>query len=100
LVRVENIDAMKVICIDAGNKKRGDGSIGDATELIEGAVYTVVDETMSQYGTYGFLLKEVKSTYHDEGYFRSDRFVPLSDIDEMELVENNKEKYQLLNTWE
>ena len=56
---------------------------GSLVRLREGETYTV----MAFLGGYdpGYILAEVKSSYPD-GSFRADRFIPCSDIDEMELV--------------
>lgn len=82
---------MKVLCVDAGYKLRPDNSFGNAPELIEGAIYTVIRDIVTEYGTKGYLLEEAKGTHHSLGAFRADRFVPLSDIDEREMARENIE---------
>ncbi len=88
---------MRVICIDAGYKARCDGSIGCAEALVEGRIYTAIREAVSLYGTRGYILLEVKSTYSFDGAYRADRFIPLSSIDETEMVREKESEYVGVN---
>lgn len=77
---------MKVLCIDAEPR---DGDC-ETNLLEENKVYHAVGECMAV-GTDGseslaYLLAE----FSPENGFEQDRFIPLSDIDEMELVKQEK----------
>jgi hypothetical protein len=74
---------MKVICI---NNKPLHYSHTDLHNLVEGKIYEVLRETK---GTLflGYELKNVPCSNH-LGY-RRERFIPLSEIDEMKLVNSN-----------
>lgn len=68
---------MKVICIDASPNR-----FGDECPLIEGKKYTKIREVKGpETGTIHYIIKEFKN----QG-FGAFRFIPLSDIDETELV--------------
>lgn len=71
---------MKVLCIN--NKPIfSDNVFNDSLKkLKEGVAYTVIGST-----TTGYLLREVKSSHPDGGYNAS-RFIPCSEIDEMEHI--------------
>lgn len=78
---------MKVICIDAGGRKSPfTGIIRVAKDLIEGEVYTVIEHGVSPSGFPFTILEENKSNLY-KGSYHSDRFIPLSEIDETELIE-------------
>jgi uncharacterized membrane protein (DUF2068 family) len=72
---------MKVLCIDS----RTDANSPLTVDLIEGAIYTVVD-CVKRDGLWWYRLAE-KSFFE---IYTTDAFVPLSDIDETELI-NQKE---------
>ncbi len=63
--------------------------VSDLKKLIEGDCYTVLYTTDGR-STKGYVLEEVDSILNPLG-FRIERFIPLSDIDETELV---KERLQ------
>lgn len=78
---------MRVICIHNGYIKTEDtGLILNAPELKEGEAYTVISDTPKGLA---YILAEIKSK-KAMGYSKR-RFIPLSEIDEMELVTSNKE---------
>lgn len=68
---------MKVICIDATPR------IYPTCNLKEGERYTVQRESSCRHG---YILKEIKSPHNYEGSYWKDRFIPLSEIDEMQLI--------------
>lgn len=79
---------MKVICIDASPGK----GYNKKTNLIEGNVYTVLEVfTDCIDNCTGYLLKEIRSINCIDGIYMADRFIPLSEQDENELV-NQKEE--------
>ncbi len=79
---------MRVICIDASRK--GWSSFEDSLcKLTEGSTYTVLKEMFDMKGNLGYLLDEVKSSY-PTGEYRASRFIPLSEIDELELTTVNE----------
>jgi len=73
---------MKVMCINNGKLRNHLGKINSAPELIEGETYTVIG--ISNTG-HGYILLEVKHGEQFSG-FTKERFIPLSEIDETELV--------------
>ena len=80
---------MKVLCIDGvkigdlGNFFNGGFCIADNEKLInEGEIYTVIDEEIDGY----FSLLE-KPYYC---YYRKKRFIPISNIDEKELIKERE----------
>lgn len=79
----------KVICIDNKNIGR---SLNEYNKLLkEGAIYTVIGEIVGQRSDnkneFGYVLEEFKYLYTA---FIKDRFIPLSEIDETEMI-NQKE---------
>lgn len=84
---------MKVICID---NKFGIGSRREVlTELIEGTVYTVKEET-EECGYLGYHLVEVDS-FLRKGYLQK-RFIPVSEIDETEMIREIFFNYKVNDT--
>lgn len=83
---------MKIICINAEN----DPTSEMPCDLIEGDIYTAVDYYELSYGK--DMVIENRPTYilaeRDKRYgYCVKRFIPLSDIDETELVNEKKEAY-------
>ena len=80
---------MKVLCID-GVVKGLKGVTGRKAEkheeIYEGDVYTAIDEVVAYNGEEGYILLE-RGPFAS---YRKRRFIPLSEIDETELV-NQKE---------
>ena len=76
--------SFKVICID--NKQR---RIPELNTLVEGEIYTVIATGPKLNGYYGYRLKEIESSGAN-GMYCSDRFIPLSAIDERELLEQRQ----------
>lgn len=79
---------MKVICIDAKYDNKSSGSSGC---LVEGNVYTVVGESLGRgNGIFelGYVLKEGK----DGWVYQKRRFIPLSTIDETELLQERQKQ--------
>ena len=74
---------MKVICIDARPRKEGYST----TPLIEGNAYTVIG--FNPYDG-GYILQECKAPCNRYGSWMCDRFIPLSTIDETELIRERK----------
>lgn len=83
---------MRVICIDA--KSHPDAI--DVCDLVEGESYTVIDCIPKSLNKFGLI--EDRPVYilqekdHRFGYCCS-RFIPLSDIDELELINEKQEVY-------
>lgn len=75
----------KVICINNGPIAKATGKMCSAPELIEGNPYTVESECEDIFGNIGYVLEEVKCTNNSLGGYKSDRFIPLSDISETEM---------------
>lgn len=76
---------MKVMCIDASGKT----DFGCASPLVEGDTYTA-----SQCPIYDESYKLVEIPTNELGHpisFRKRRFIPLSNIDEMEVLENERQ---------
>jgi hypothetical protein len=69
---------MKVLCINAK-------PVNCDIDLIEGEVYTVIDIEMFQNKDY-YVLAEIAKP----NSFIKDRFIPLSDIDETEIVKQRE----------
>lgn len=85
---------LKVICINGVNigdlGKNDDGSPGFATKdhvIYEGCIYTVIEE-VEQFGVIRYILLEKGL---DASYNRK-MFIPLSDIDETELIKEREVK--------
>jgi hypothetical protein len=78
---------MKVLCIDAANRHN---SLGRA-KLTEGKTYTVVDECEG-YDVYDQPVGEcyILDEFPDDYCFTKDRFIPLSNQDELQLIEINE----------
>lgn len=73
---------MKVLCIDAST----DADSEMPVDLVEGQIYTVVDDQVYQ-GLLWYCLQE-----NLDAWYSSDAFVPLSDIDEMELLKQREKE--------
>jgi predicted ATPase len=69
---------MKVLCIDAK-------PIRCIVDIVEGEGYTVIDLERFQNKDY-YVLDEIEKP----NSFRKDRFIPLSDIDETEIVKQRE----------
>lgn len=83
---------MKVICINSED----DPTSEKPCDLIEGDSYTVIDYCELSYGKDGII--ENRPTYilaeRDKRYgYCVKRFIPLSGIDELKLVNNKEEVY-------
>lgn len=80
---------MRVMCIDgvkAGTEDLISGyKATDANVIIEGETYTVVG-TMVYKGVTGYALAGMPPS----NFYKSSRFAPLSEIDEMELVNSQE----------
>ena len=74
---------MKVICIDADKNKNIPKDVKASVHLLEeGKAYTVTDSEGD-----GYNLKECPHPYYPRGKWAKRRFIPLSKINETELVE-------------
>lgn len=83
---------MKVVCIDAESRLDC-----PPCDLVEGDIYTVIDTMHFSQNKYGRIQEHavyiLSERTIDFGY-GVERFIPLSDLDEIELVtEEFKEKY-------
>lgn len=76
---------MKVICINNGPLENNAGEIWTAPELAEVTTYTIIRCVA------GYHLKEVECKL--AGGFDKRRFIPISTIDEMELLEHRQTQY-------
>jgi hypothetical protein len=77
---------MRVLCVDAGQLKR--------PLLKEGEVYAVYEENTWYFNMPVFFLTEIDCNGKKHP-FAQDRFIPLSDIDETELVNELETEKQL-----
>ncbi len=73
----------KVLCID--DKPR----ILPFKVLTENKVYTVIGNVKDMYGEVGYLLLEVKHPIPEIGFLPR-RFIPISNIDETELIKERQ----------
>lgn len=80
---------MKVLCIDASSINVFGHDTGRKSGLVEGEVYTVIGQR-KLFGIMGYFLEEAVAP-NDDGHYRSNRFIPCSDIDELELVKEKLE---------
>lgn len=75
----------KVICIDASNQ-----SYDGTPNVVEGNIYTVVGETVTEQS---YILSELSRGVVSSGNiggFKKSRFIPLSQIDETELLQQRE----------
>lgn len=74
-----------VICINNGPMANTKGNVISAPELKEGVIYTVIEVTKNYIVKRAFILEEVSL---DKGWcgYNPKRFIPLSEIDETEMV--------------
>lgn len=72
---------MKVLCINTSPMF----GVGKCTLLQEGNKYNVVCESPCFGGRDGYILQEVKSLSETGAWFK-ERFIPISTIDETELI--------------
>lgn len=80
----------KVICIDASD----DPNCFTGCDVVEGQIYTVVEEADLSFGKNYQLQRQlvyVLAEMGTEWCYDARRFMPLSDVDEMELVNAKKE---------
>lgn len=84
---------MKVLCIIAGN--RGNGKMNPHKKLEEGVVYNVLNEVMAN-DRFGNSVPAYELYEFPGGGWERDRFIPLSQIDEMELLEQRQNQLQEL----
>ncbi len=80
----------KVMCVDSTTPSKVTGEI-PPIELKDGCVYTKIGEHISKES--GILLYEFSDLYNCYGAFR---FIPLSTIDETELMEQREGNLQSL----
>ncbi len=80
---------MRVICIDNGPKKESCHPNSIITKLVEGNIYTVVRQLLDNGGDLSYILEEVKSCGY-MGAFLATRFIPVSNIDEKELIKERE----------
>lgn len=76
---------MKVLCVN-NKPDKNTMDVGALKRLVEGESYTVIGITNSSVA--GYILKEVK-TCNMLG-FKTSRFIPLSSIDEKEIVKERE----------
>lgn len=81
---------MKVICVNAS--KSNDYVIKASKALIEGNVYTVVRECMGKNRFGNFIPAYEILEYGNEGVWERFRFIPLSTIDETELLQERQKQ--------
>ena len=80
---------MKVICVDASNQ-----SYDGTPNVVEGDIYTVIGETVSKQS---YILSELSrgvASSGNIGGFKKSRFIPLSSIDETELLRERESEFQ------
>lgn len=76
---------MKVLCINATPNK-------NKKLLVEGNVYTVIEEIADTQGLAGYILAEVKNELYPNVGFNKSRFIPLGSIDELDLLEKREDE--------
>lgn len=83
---------MKVICINGNHINNPGVPNNTPVGLIEGEIYTVIEVmTHPIWKSTGYLLAEIKSDAYMGG-FLAERFAPISEIDETEMIrEYNKQ---------
>lgn len=79
---------MKVICIDSK-----DNGYGDCNELVEGNEYIVTDSWIGRYSQNPYYSLLGFNCIRGERGYQQYRFIPLSEIDELELVNEKEIKY-------
>lgn len=78
---------MRVMCINEA-WRASDGA-SQAMRPVFGNTYTVIDQKYTPWGWLGYELAECI-----DYLYKSDYFIPLSDIDERELLEQRQEQLQ------